>query len=171
MNYSITYYYRNKNVESKFRDEIHFVESIKKIESIIVDDLRKGKSIEYQKTFWTEMLEDIDICWDEIEVGSIQMRNFQLGIVILEKFKVELEYSYGFLDTETYQRMTAEGYINTKEFRKLYKEATGEKYKTPCSVCQVETTKRCSCCNKVYYCSLECQKTDWKKHRDSINHI
>jgi hypothetical protein len=168
MTFCVTYYYGDKNVESRFRDENHFAESISKIESIIIDDLRKGKSIEFQKTFWTEMLEDIDECWDEIEVGSIQMRNFQLGIVILKKLKVEFEREYGHFDTETFKLIHSEGFIDSKEFRKMYKKATGKNICRPCSICQVETTKKCSCCKKVYYCSPECQKCDWKSHRESI---
>ena len=36
-----------------------------------------------------------------------------------------------------------------------------EAYK--CIICGNPTTKRCSICHGVYYCSLECQRRDWEK--------
>ncbi len=36
-----------------------------------------------------------------------------------------------------------------------------------CATCQkTETTKCCSQCGKVNYCSRECQKSDWLRHKD-----
>lgn len=34
-----------------------------------------------------------------------------------------------------------------------------------CAVCSVETTKYCKRCKCMYYCSEECQKKDWSKHK------
>jgi hypothetical protein len=37
-----------------------------------------------------------------------------------------------------------------------------------CRVCEaVEKTKKCSGCEKVYYCGRECQRADWKAHKSS----
>ena len=37
-----------------------------------------------------------------------------------------------------------------------------------CRVCDaVEKTKKCSGCEKVYYCGRECQRADWKAHKSS----
>ncbi len=39
-----------------------------------------------------------------------------------------------------------------------------------CQVCQTTTAiKRCSRCNIVWYCSAECQRTDWKRHKSFCN--
>jgi heat shock protein HspQ len=35
----------------------------------------------------------------------------------------------------------------------------------PCHICQKVTTKNCSRCKKVYYCSRECQAKDWSTHK------
>lgn len=35
-----------------------------------------------------------------------------------------------------------------------------------CSICDKETTKRCSRCKAVYYCSTECQSKDWHNHNE-----
>jgi xylose isomerase len=37
-----------------------------------------------------------------------------------------------------------------------------------CRVCEaLEKTKKCSGCEKVYYCGRECQRADWKAHKSS----
>lgn len=41
--------------------------------------------------------------------------------------------------------------------------------KDRCAVCSVPADKRCSKCHKVYYCSAEHQKQDWRRHRPSCN--
>ena len=34
-----------------------------------------------------------------------------------------------------------------------------------CRKCTKETSTQCSGCKIVYYCSKECQKSSWKKHK------
>lgn len=34
-----------------------------------------------------------------------------------------------------------------------------------CQACHAEAAKRCSLCQRVFYCSRNCQKTDWKTHK------
>mmetsp|Transcript_23669 Transcript_23669/g.65707 ORF Transcript_23669/g.65707 Transcript_23669/m.65707 type:complete len:140 (-) Transcript_23669:1046-1465(-) len=41
--------------------------------------------------------------------------------------------------------------------------------KRKCQACQKEASKKCSRCNLAWYCSVECQKKDWKKHRSVCN--
>jgi hypothetical protein len=37
-----------------------------------------------------------------------------------------------------------------------------------CNFCGVEgASKKCSCCGSIYYCSRECQKSDWQDHKAS----
>ena len=39
-----------------------------------------------------------------------------------------------------------------------------------CNVCDSETNlKRCARCKKVAYCSRNCQKKDWKTHREKCS--
>ena len=38
-----------------------------------------------------------------------------------------------------------------------------------CNKCGNPGTLRCSKCKKVYYCSKECQKSDWKTHKLSCS--
>lgn len=168
MTYSITFWFNDKSVETKYKDESECGEAIRYLENMIVKDLKKGISIEDQKLKWTEMLEDINEDWDIIELGSNGMKNFVAGIVILKKLNVEFDFIYGYIETEMFKHIHAEGFVDTKSFRDLYKKMTGEKYSRECSICQVKTTKRCSCCDIVYYCSKACQKSDWKNHKESI---
>ena len=34
-----------------------------------------------------------------------------------------------------------------------------------CDVCKTNTTKACARCKTSYFCSAECQKSAWKKHK------
>ena len=34
-----------------------------------------------------------------------------------------------------------------------------------CQLCTNLTTKKCSRCKKIFYCSVKCQKSDWKVHK------
>ncbi|KAG7366501.1 MYND finger domain containing protein [Nitzschia inconspicua] len=38
-----------------------------------------------------------------------------------------------------------------------------------CNVCDKGASKKCSRCSNVWYCSVECQKHDWKKHKPVCN--
>ncbi len=114
------------------------------------------------------MLGDINEDWDIIEENSNGMKNFVAGIVILKKLNVDFDFIYGYTESKIFKQIHSDGFIDSKNFRDLYKNITGEKYRRECSICQVKTTKRCSCCEKVYYCSVECQRANWKSHRESI---
>ena len=35
----------------------------------------------------------------------------------------------------------------------------------PCKVCQKNTSSKCGRCKGEYYCSKECQRSDWKFHK------
>eukprot|EP00536_Pseudo-nitzschia_multiseries_P009717 jgi/Psemu1/288637/fgenesh1_pg.279_\ len=38
-----------------------------------------------------------------------------------------------------------------------------------CQVCQKEASKKCSRCSLAWYCTVECQRTDWKQHKSVCN--
>lgn len=38
-----------------------------------------------------------------------------------------------------------------------------------CPSCGKDAIKRCSRCNSVWYCSVECQRKHWKKHKPFCN--
>ncbi|XP_068215601.1 SET domain-containing protein SmydA-8-like [Palaemon carinicauda] len=38
---------------------------------------------------------------------------------------------------------------------------------SPCKVCQKPATQSCSSCHASFYCSRECQKKDWRSHKES----
>jgi len=38
-----------------------------------------------------------------------------------------------------------------------------------CDVCKTATTKACARCKTSYFCSSECQKSAWKKHKKVCN--
>ena len=43
----------------------------------------------------------------------------------------------------------------------------GEKVEVLCNTCHVSkpSMQRCARCNTIYYCSKECQRQDWKEHK------
>jgi hypothetical protein len=45
----------------------------------------------------------------------------------------------------------------------------GCKKKLHFSISTAEALKRCARCKETFYCSRECQKTDWKSHKKSCD--
>lgn len=39
----------------------------------------------------------------------------------------------------------------------------------PCKVCGKEDAKKCGKCHRVFYCSVECQRQDWKSHKKTCS--
>lgn len=49
-----------------------------------------------------------------------------------------------------------------------YPAKVGPKKETSCAFCSTEDcTERCSKCQQVYYCSVQCQKADWLVHKNN----
>ena len=41
-----------------------------------------------------------------------------------------------------------------------------------CHTCKnITNTKKCANCNIIRYCSIDCQKTDWKRHKLECHNI
>lgn len=40
-----------------------------------------------------------------------------------------------------------------------------------CYVCQIETTHKCALCKNIFYCSRECQKKDYRRHKQDCRNI
>jgi len=45
------------------------------------------------------------------------------------------------------------------------KEDTTVALEKICNSCGKEAEKRCSTCGDVFYCSVECQRSDWSTHK------
>ena len=67
-----------------------------------------------------------------------------------------------------FQAQTMNTILNLSKCGKINKNTTPAQLLdaiSECAVCNTPTTTRCSQCNMVRYCSRECQKQDWKKHK------
>jgi hypothetical protein len=60
----------------------------------------------------------------------------------------------------------------SKYLTKLYKNEPDIKLSRICTVCdkQSQTCKKCAC-RAIYYCSTDCQKTDWNRHKTTCKRI
>ncbi len=60
----------------------------------------------------------------------------------------------------------------SKYLKKLLKNESGVKVSRICSVCdkKSQTCKKCAC-RSIYYCSTDCQKTDWNRHKTDCKRI
>ena len=63
---------------------------------------------------------------------------------------------------ETRQRQKAK---NDKKRKAKKAKKTAERKTRICSICATPTRNLCNGCRKIYYCSTECQSSDWKKHK------
>ena len=50
-------------------------------------------------------------------------------------------------------------------------EKPKKQIKGKCALCNSEATATCSKCKSAYYCSRNCQKSDWKIHKKTCNPI
>jgi len=147
--YIIIFKFRNCQLECEFKNENHFLEHKTKIESVIVDKLKKGKTIPDIVEYCVGLLISIQKEWgtlDSAGCGRDRAHELKDAIVVLKKlkFKFPLKYNY-----------------ECCWFLKPPKRRTFR----PCVMCQVETKMKCSCCRQVYYCSVECQKKGWIEHK------
>jgi len=61
-----------------------------------------------------------------------------------------------------------------RKLREMIKSHCKEKYKISdkCFLCgKVDNLKKCGICKRVYYCSIDCRKKEWKTHKKYCNYI
>jgi hypothetical protein len=79
------------------------------------------------------------------------------------------EKIWSIMTEEEYRRLGCETPI-VKAFREMWKKTYGEPAlkQHACETCQnVGPWKKCGRCKTTPYCSLECQRKDWEKHKIS----
>jgi len=60
----------------------------------------------------------------------------------------------------------------SKYVPRLYKKYDNITFSRGCNVCgkKSQTCKKCAC-RSIYYCSTDCQKADWKKHKTDCKRL
>lgn len=55
--------------------------------------------------------------------------------------------------------------VSKKVVKQMYQETL------ICGVCAKPSKNKCAKCLKIYYCSAECQRCDWKEHKKTCNKV
>ena len=126
--------------KEKDKNQTQFLQHIKRIEENIITNLRKGFSLDDQVQRWKNTINQINDNWSTIMKKNVVVEDFMMGIVILQKLKVDMGINYGWTIVKR---------------RKI----------KSCKVCQTDTRLKCSGCHKAYYCCGSCQNADWKIHK------
>ena len=100
-----------------------------------------------------------------------------LRVIVEEELMPYIDYKYAALRVLGSEVSKVRAITDKAEKAKA-KVSSSEKHKSQtdaitifCSYCGSSPSKddkpfsRCSRCKKVYYCSVKCQKKDWKKHK------
>ena len=91
----------------------------------------------------------------------------------LKKVIFDLEESEEILDIELSEILNKEHILDRLNDFELklnieFKELEDAKeYKSKCTTCGSNDGKKKTCCKLVWYCSIECQRKDWSKHKEN----
>lgn len=178
-----------------FKDEAHLNRIIKEAESSIVVNLKEGKTLVQIIDMYEETLDNIS----RMTTDDYNQTFFAL-IVCLKKLKFSWENcddNYGWrritkknVGIEYEYENGKTGLVCVDEKNLVFDAITNawigcfdphtEVFSfdiSPtkcnwCANCQNTVSKRkCACCRTTYYCSDECQKTDWKTHKKICKEI
>jgi hypothetical protein len=119
----------------------------------IVTDKDKNITSDYNEGQW--------VAKDEVPTG------------IRPDTSVNKQHDKEIFDINYYQEDTPDGRSNSWISKSAFVNMVCGKREEPyCEVCYKQyNTKICGRCKKAHYCSVECQRNDWKKHKRRCNRI
>jgi hypothetical protein len=145
----VNFFWKKYAIKSYFISGEKFNEYKKIVENDMIENLKKGNSLQSQIIKNLEIMDKFEAIWNyKEEFDDEDSTEFSSSIITLKKLRViPNDFKYGWL------------FDKKKQKRRTLR---------PCIICQVETKMKCSCCRRAYYCCADHQKADWKNHRDSI---
>jgi hypothetical protein len=186
--YKIITWWKDYRLFYNFRDEEQLQDAITNAEGAIVVMLRRGHSLQQLYDMYQKLLDQTALKPRQF-VDKKEVQSFFQLIVCLKKLKFVGTYGWKRVTKKDYsmeyENPGRVGLVLVDENNLIYDAITEinigvynahkEEFHFAdrptkcnwCANCKAKISKKkCPCCRNVYYCSEECQKTDWKKHRE-----
>tara|TARA_Y100000590_G_C15712753_1_gene1010850 strand:- start:426 stop:1256 length:831 start_codon:yes stop_codon:yes gene_type:complete len=147
---SINFCYNNNKKNNEFIENEYCIHNILISSNGIIIDISGGQ---FTGNIKPQIYKNKQSYFNYISTNFGKIEDFRLCSEMEIKFQIQID-----------NRLSI---INKKYKHKIYSKSVLKMNKNYCNNCYTNhiLLSKCSKCKKVYYCSVYCQKLDWKEHK------